>query len=340
MKPLQCALCYAGARKTLSRRIMITTEQPHRRQTPPMTKHTEPDGTPAPNDATLREQLVTALTQYPLPHHALSRLMYVLTRARFKPWKNWQLRWFVKRYGVDMSIAREERLEAYDSFNAFFTRELKPTARPIAAGANTIISPVDGAISQLGRIDDGALFQAKGHQYDLVRLLGGNTERAAPFRNGQFATLYLSPRDYHRIHMPWRGTLEEMVYVPGRLFSVNPRTTRTVPELFARNERVVALFRTDHGPIAMILVGAMFVANIETVWAGTVAPRSLRETLVWNYRGEPAENVVTLDKGQEMGRFNMGSTVILLFGPKVMTWNKDLGAGTPVQMGQAVGEFV
>lgn len=304
-----------------------------------MTPHPERSTAPPPTAATLRDYCITALTQYPLPHHALSRLMHRLTRSTFKPWKSWQLRWFVRRYGVDMSIALEERLAAYETFNQFFTRALKPDARPIALAARTIVSPVDGAISQMGPINDAAIFQAKGHDFDLVRLLGGSQTRAAPFRNGQFTTLYLSPRDYHRIHMPWPGTLEEMIYVPGRLFSVNPRTALTVPNLFARNERVVALFRTDHGPLAVILVGAMFVANIETVWAGTVAPRSARDVLVWNYQHAPAEQAVTLDKGQELGRFNMGSTVILLFGPNVMHWQRELAAGMPVRMGQSIGEF-
>lgn len=264
--------------------------------------------------------------------------MHKLTRIKWRPWKRWQLSWFVRKYNVDMSIAVDPNLESYADFNSFFTRALKSDARPIAMDSRAIACPVDGAVSQAGPIKDGKIFQAKGMDYDLRSLLGGSTARAEPFRNGQFATLYLSPRDYHRIHMPLRGELVEMVYVPGRLFSVNPRTAANVPALFARNERVVAIFKTDHGPLAMILVGAMFVANIETKWAGVVAPNASNDIRVWNYENaHKTQEKIILDKGAEMGRFNMGSTVILLFGPGTMEWADNLTLGTAIQMGMEIG---
>lgn len=290
--------------------------------------------------ATTWDHAVTALTQYTVPHHALSRLMYKLTRACWRPWKNWQIRWFIRRYGVDMGIALESDAFSHPNFNSFFTRALKPSARPIAGEANAIACPVDGAVSEAGVIDGDKLFQAKGAYYSVTSLLGGSEERALPFMGGHFATLYLSPRDYHRIHMPLQGELEEMVYVPGELFSVSPRTARTVPRLFARNERVVTIFQTPCGPMAMVLVGAMFVANIETVWAGVVAPRGERDILSWGYRHRHADTpAILLEKGAEMGRFNMGSTVILLFGPGAMDWANDLKPGSTVRMGQRIGSF-
>jgi phosphatidylserine decarboxylase len=303
---------------------------PHER--PAVALKTQPD------KPTVGDWLHTWLTQYPIPHHALSSLMYRLTRARWKPWKRWQIRWVIRRYGVDMGLAQETDPEAYADFNSFFTRALKPTARPIIAGSNTLACPVDGAVSQVGTLDGSRLLQAKGASFTVEKLLGGDTQRAAPFIGGRFATLYLSPRDYHRIHMPVRGKLIQMVYVPGRLFSVSPRTTRTVPELFARNERVVAMFETPCGPMAMVLVGAIFVGNIETVWAGTVAPRSARDVLVWDYRHRPGDAApIVLEKGQEMGRFNMGSTVIVLFGKDAMKWSPELRPGGAVTMGQFLG---
>ncbi|RJQ45858.1 MAG: phosphatidylserine decarboxylase [Gammaproteobacteria bacterium] len=309
------------------------------------------------------------LPQYFIPQHLLSKLMYVLTRCRLRVWKEWQIRWFIRRYGVDMSIAAEPDPLAYENFNHFFTRALKPDARPIVNGAHDIACPVDGAVSQLGAIQDGRIFQAKGHTFGLEDLLGNSIERAAPFRNGQFATLYLSPRDYHRIHMPLDGRLREMIYVPGRLFSVNARTTSVVPGLFARNERVIALFDTGAGPMALVLVGALFVASIETVWSGPVTPpfgrfrhpvpgrtpqcrgrrdaqeRPSRDTSAslhvgktirqWDYQNEN----IRLERGAEMGRFNMGSTVIVLFGPGRSTWRPGLNADMAVRMGELLGKI-
>lgn len=272
--------------------------------------------------------------------------MYALTRTRLRAWKNWQIRWFIRCYGVDMSIAAQPDPLAYENFNDFFTRALKLHARPIVNGAHDIACPVDGAVSQMGDIQDGRIFQAKGRTFSLADLLGGSLMRAAPFRNGQFATIYLSPRDYHRIHMPLGGRLREMVYVPGRLFSVNACTTRSVPGLFARNERVIAIFDTDAGPMALVLVGALFVGGIETVWSGPVTPpfgRS-RDTSAslhagktiqqWSYQ----DKAIRIERGAEMGRFNMGSTVIVLFGAGRSAWRPGLNAGTAVRMGELLGK--
>ena len=212
----------------------------------------------------IKDQLFLA-SQYLAPHHLVSRLFGYASDCREPAVKNWMISRFVQRYGVDMSEAEQEDALAYDCFNDFFTRALKDGARPLDDEPGSVLCPADGAISQMGAIEHGRIFQAKGHSYGLADLLGGDAERAAPFQGGEFATIYLSPRDYHRVHMPVAGTLREMVHVPGRLFSVNPLTARNVPRLFARNERVVCIFDTEHGPMALVLVGAMIVASIETV---------------------------------------------------------------------------
>lgn len=279
------------------------------------------------------DHIKTLINQYPLPHHWLTQLMYTLTRCRKPWWKNWQMRWFIEKYQVDMGIALESNPLAYPDFNTFFTRPLKPDARPVVSGAGEIACPVDGAVSQAGEIADGRIFQAKGRDYSLETLLGGSKERAALFGGGRFATLYLSPRDYHRIHMPLAGRLREMAYVPGRLFSVNPRTTRCVPGLFARNERLVTVFDTEAGPMALILVGAMFVAGIETVWAGLVNPHPSARLRDWDYRN----GNIMLERGAEMGRFNMGSTVIVLFGRNRTDLDRAIQPDAPVRMGQLLG---
>ena len=273
---------------------------------------------------------IKAWLQYPLPQHSLSRLTHLLTRIESPAFKNWAIRDFVRRFGVDMSEAAEPDVTAYRTFNAFFTRSLRTGARPIAAETDAVVSPVDGAVSQLGAIEDGRIFQAKGQGFSALELLGGDAESAALFRDGAFATLYLSPRDYHRIHMPVPGALRKMLHVPGRLFSVNPPTTRAVPRLFARNERVACLFETDAGPLALVMVGAMNVASIETVWAGEVTPPHRHAVRAWNYKaGE-----LRLEKGAEAGRFNMGSTVILLFAKGRIRWDTDYGPGSAVRMGR------
>lgn len=283
------------------------------------------------------DPVVTRFSQHWRPHHRLSRLMHALTRISFAPWKNGQINWFIRRYGVDMSIAPFRDAAGYKNFNDFFTRHLVPGSRPICTDRHAVISPVDGTVSQIGEIVDGTLFQAKGLVCDVETLLGGSASRAQTFSEGSYATLYLSPRDYHRVHMPLRGELQQMIYVPGKLFSVSPRTTRTISNLFAQNERVIALFKTEFGPMAVVLVGAIFVGSIECVWAGTVTPRATRVIETWDYSGLP-ENRVVLDKGAELGRFNMGSTVILLFGPKMVTWDLEIVPNTSLRMGQRLGQ--
>ncbi len=284
----------------------------------------------------IADSLFVAL-QYLLPHHLLSRLMHALTRVEMKGFKETLIRRAIDWYKVDMSEALESDPRAYRSFNDFFTRALRPDARPVAQAANAIACPADGALSQAGDIEDGYLFQAKGHDYALLELLGGDPALSQLFAEGSFATIYLSPRDYHRVHMPYGGKLIKMVHVPGRLFSVNDTTCQKVPRLFARNERVICLFDTDIGPMAVILVGAIFVASIDTVWAGTVTPTHQRVSS-WSYPPLGRAKAITLDKGEEMGRFNMGSTVIVLFGKDAVEWSEDFTAGSTVRMGQAIGE--
>lgn len=271
---------------------------------------------------------------YPLPQHAISRLTYRLTRIETPWFKNAFIRWFANTYKVNWSEARYQRAEDYPSFNAFFTRELHAGARPVEGNGDTVVSPADGRISQIGRIDRDAVIQAKGHSFSVTELLGGDSARAAAFQDGNFVTVYLSPRDYHRVHMPLAGKLRETVYVPGRLFSVAAHTVRTVPRLFARNERLVAIFDTDAGPMAMVLVGAINVAAIETVWAGLVTPPPRPGVEVDNLQNAGIE----LARGAEMGRFNMGSTVILLFGRDRVNWLDGLRAERPLRLGQALGK--
>lgn len=281
---------------------------------------------------TLTESLFSLL-QYPLPHHFLSRLMHGLARCENRAWKNAFIKTIVRIYRVNVDEAQEPNPEAYASFNAFFTRALKPEARPRCPDADALLCPADGAVSQIGDIRAGRIIQAKGKDFSAAELLGGDAERAKAFENGKFATIYLSPRDYHRLHMPLTGTLREMVHVPGRLFSVNAATANTVPNLFARNERVAAIFDTEAGPMALVLVGAIFVASIETVWHGEVTPPAGEQVRVWSY----SEDVPVIAKGEEMGRFNMGSTIIVLFGENAVAWEETLKAGDAVRLGQKLG---
>lgn len=266
------------------------------------------------------------------PQHALSRAAGWLANCEVPLVKDTFIRWFVKRYTVNLTEAEYSTPQEYPSFNAFFTRALCPGSRPIAPGAENVACPADGTVSQLGQIKDGRLFQAKGYSFTANELLGNDPEAAALYDSGEFATIYLSPRDYHRVHMPVEGTLRKMVHVPGRLFSVNQVTTEQLPRLFVRNERVVCHFSTDRGPMVLVLVGAMIVASIETVWAGLVTPirRTVRTT---EYS---AEQTVTLAKGDEMGRFLLGSTVIMLFPKNTVQWQKGLCANTKVRMGEAI----
>jgi phosphatidylserine decarboxylase len=277
------------------------------------------------------------LLQYLLPHHLLSQVMYWITRSEWKPFKNLLIRNAIHLYKVDMSVAAEHDPENYKSFNDFFTRALRPDARPLAEEKDSVISPVDGMVSEAGKIEDGKLYQAKGHDFTLHELLGGDPKLTSAFADGSFATIYLSPRDYHRIHIPLGGTLKKMIHVPGRLFSVSPTTTRAIPRLFSRNERIVNLFDTDAGPMAVIMVGAIFVASMDTVWAGTVTPRR-RQVQSWEY-GRKSTAATKLSKGAELGRFNMGSTVILLFGKDTVEWEETLQPETKVQMGQQIASL-
>lgn len=276
-----------------------------------------------------------ALLQLVLPHHLLSRLVGYLARSR-TPWiKTLFIRLFKRQFGIDLGEAEIEDEAHFENFNAFFTRALKPGARPICDGDDSIACPADGAISQLGNIRGADLLQAKGRYFSLYELVGGDAALASEFSNGHFCTVYLSPRDYHRVHMPFTGTLREMIYVPGRLFSVNQATTRQIPDLFARNERAVCIFDTERGPMAVILVGAMIVAGIETVFSGQVAPlpRAVQRT-----RYDQPERI-TLQRGDELGRFLLGSTVILLFPPGDTRFQAALSPDSPVKMGELLGSF-
>lgn len=289
------------------------------------------------NQASLGDYLFS-WPQYLLPHHALSRIVFAATRCRTRWWKNLLISAFRRRFDIDMTLAEQPDAQAYASFNAFFTRALRSAARPIADETGAIACPVDGRVSQAGDITGDRIFQAKGRDYSLLELLGGDADLAKRFQDGRFATLYLSPRDYHRIHMPLDGHLTETVYVPGRLFSVAPHTVRSVPRVFARNERLVALFETEAGPMAMVLVGALFVACIETVWAGVVTPPHGHRVRRQDFADSPSP--VRLGRGAEMGRFNMGSTVILLFGKQRMEWARELVADQPVRMGERIGQLL
>lgn len=272
---------------------------------------------------------------YPLPHHFLSRIVFYATRRRSRLTAPF-IRWFIRRYDVDMNDTLEHDPRRYETFNAFFTRPLREGKRSMPEDSAAIACPVDGRVSQIGAIDEGRIIQAKGREYSAYELLGGSKQRTAPFLKGQFATLYLSPRDYHRIHMPIAGTLTEMIHIPGRLFSVAPHTTRAIPHVFARNERVACIFDTDAGPMAMVLVGAINVAAIETVWSGLVCPPRGKSITVTRYGGTQPR--VVLKRGMELGRFNLGSTVILLFGERAVKWQERLGEGTSVRMGEDLGK--
>lgn len=273
--------------------------------------------------------------QYLLPKLALTRLAGAFARARAGAITQWAIRRFIARYQVNMAEAANPDPTAYETFNEFFTRALKPGARPLADAA--FVCPVDGAISQLGRIEGDRIFQAKGHDYDTRTLLGGDAALAQSFQGGRFATIYLSPRDYHRIHMPAAATLRRMLYVPGDLFSVNPATAAGVPGLFARNERVVCVFDMPVGdrtvPFALVLVGATIVGSMATTWHGVVNPPRPGTVREWRYDDAP----VHLDKGAEMGRFLLGSTVVLLWPPDTIALNPDWTAARPVRLGEAMG---
>jgi phosphatidylserine decarboxylase len=288
------------------------------------------------DSAPLRARLFVAM-QYLLPQHWLSRQVHRLARSRVKPLKNFLIGSFVRHYLPDMSDAADPQPLDYPSFNAFFTRSLRPGARPIEPDGAALVSPVDGTVSQIGRIDGSAILQAKGHQYSLEALLGGGAGWAERFVGGSFATLYLAPYNYHRIHMPAAGSLRGAWFVPGRLFSVNAVTAAAVPGLFARNERVVCAF--EEGPLAfaLALVGALFVGSIATVWHGEVTPCSPRRAAQLPL--DTGRAPCRLERGAELGRFNMGSTVILLLPPGAAEWVGQLRAGSPVRVGQTLARL-
>ncbi|MGF1687803.1 archaetidylserine decarboxylase [Photobacterium japonica] len=275
--------------------------------------------------------------QYCAPKQTLTQVAGKLASWKAGKLTTAVIRWFIRQYGIDMNEARNPDPAAYATFNDFFVRELKDGARPINEDADTLCHPADACVSQLGPITHGELIQAKGHTYEAVELLGGDADLAAEFNEGHFATLYLSPKDYHRVHMPCDGTLRQMIYVPGELFSVNPLTAQNVPNLFARNERVVCIFDTAYGPMAQVLVGATIVGSIETVWAGTITPPRSPRVHNWDYPAD-GEQAIVLKKGEEMGRFKLGSTVINLFAKDAIHFVDGLVPGQPTLMGSAYAQ--
>ena len=277
---------------------------------------------------------LAVLPQYLMPKQAMTRLAGRLASAEWGRFTTWVIKRFVKRYNVNMDEAIHSDPAHYKSFNEFFTRPLKEGARPLAS--NTWVCPVDGAISQCGAIEKDQIFQAKGHHYSTQALVGGDESLAAQFHNGQFATLYLSPRDYHRIHMPIAGKLLRMIHVPGDLFSVNPTTARGVPGLFARNERVVCEFETAHGPMVLVLVGATIVGSMATPWHGVVNPPRPGTVREWTYDDQD----LSLRQGDEMGRFLLGSTVVLLWPKNTIALNPTWQAAQGVRLGEKMGDAV
>ena len=273
--------------------------------------------------------------QYLVPQRLINRLAGFLANHE-NPWlKNYLIRYFLNRYPVNLSEAEWEDPLQYRSFNHFFTRALKSTARPIDNRDNIVVSPVDGAVSMVSGITDQLLLQAKGHTYRVLDLLGGDSAYAGAFEGGSFLNAYLAPKDYHRVHMPVSGRLVKMIYVPGKLFSVNPRTCQEIPSLFAKNERLIAFFETELGPMAMVLVGAMIVGRIETVWAGKLTPNRTQGLQIVEYPNPPY-----FERGAEMGRFQLGSTVIVLFPKGGVTWHSDLCEGASIRMGESVAEIL
>lgn len=275
------------------------------------------------------EQL-KVLPQYLFPQHAVSIAAGKLAESKTVWFKNWFIQKFAKAYNIDMSIAIEPELTNYACFNDFFTRAIKPETRPIDSDKKSLCSPVDGAMSQYGRIDNGRIIQAKKHDYSALEILGGDQKHADIFANGEFCTIYLAPKDYHRIHMPCSATLTSMAHIPGKLFSVNPLTANHVPNLFARNERVVSYFDTEFGKMALVAVGATIVGSVETVWAGTVTPPTAKSITTWDYADTPR----TFTKGEEMGRFKLGSTVVILMEQGNWQWKQQMQTGDDLILGE------
>ncbi len=267
-----------------------------------------------------------------MPQHLLTDFAGFLANLKIRWIKNRLIQYFVWRYPVNLAEAANSNPYEYENFNAFFTRALKPSARPIAPGIFDLVSPADGCISQLGNIDHHQIFQAKGHHFTVQDLLGGDQKLAETFIDGSFLTVYLAPKDYHRVHMPIDGHLLQMIYVPGKLFSVNFKTAACTPNLFAQNERVIAIFQTSIGKVAVILVGAMIVGSIETVWAGTILSPRQSSVENWHY-----DQPIHLRRGEELGRFKLGSTVIVLLENEKVTWDSHLASTNPVCMGEKLG---
>ena len=270
------------------------------------------------------------ITQYILPKHLITLLAGKLASAKMGKFTTYLITQFIKKFNIDMSEAKHSDPIYFDTFNDFFTRELKAGIRPIVQGENNLAVPVDGCISQQGDIKEGRIFQAKGHDFSLRELVGGIDDVALPFDEGLFSTIYLSPKDYHRIHMPITGKLEQMLFIPGDLFSVNPLTAQNVPNLFARNERAVAIFSTAIGPMAMVLVGATIVGSIETVWAGTLKAQKNKEIQYWDYKDQE----IVLEKGAEMGRFKLGSTIVALFPKNSIDFDANLTPSSVTRLGE------
>lgn len=268
-----------------------------------------------------------------LPHHLLSRCLGWLADQRWHRIKDWAIYCFIRHYNVNMQEADPSDYREYETFNDFFTRPLKKGVRPMPDDNKVIVSPVDGSISEIGRLTEGRILQAKGKYYHLLELFGGDDRFIKTFQNGWFLTTYLAPRDYHRFHMPFSGRLLEMIHVPGRLFSVSPASINRITHLFGRNERVICVFDTTVGPMAVIAVGAMIVGGIATVWSGLVTPPSYKEAYSLDYR----DKNITLERGEEMGYFQLGSTVIVLFSEEAIEWENDLQANNKLCVGKVVG---
>ena len=268
--------------------------------------------------------------QYILPKHLFTFIAGKLAEAKMGAFTTFLIKKFIKQFNIDMSEAKHSEAEDFDTFNDFFTRELKSGLRPIVEGDENLAIPVDGCISQQGEIKQGRIFQAKGHDFSLRELLGGRDDIAAPFDDGLFSTIYLAPKDYHRIHMPITGKLEQLIFIPGDLFSVNPLTAQNVPNLFARNERAVAIFSTAVGPMAMVLVGATIVGSIETVWEGTLKAQKNKELQYWDYQDQE----IVIEKGDEMGRFKLGSTIVALFPKDSIEFDEQLEPSSVMRLGK------
>ena len=286
----------------------------------------------------MKKSFKVLVFEYIVPLRLLSGITYFLMHAKHFPFRDRFMAFMIKRHHIKVEEALEPDYtdrSIHPTINSFFVRALKPECRPIASGDNELCSPADGTVSQLGKITDGKIFQAKGHSFSLRELIGGSEQHAKQFENGHFSTIYLSPSDYHRVHIPFSGTLKHMIHIPGRLQSVAPIFIEQVPGLFARNERVVSIFDTQVGPMAVILVGAVNVGSIETVWAGRITPPYGSKVIETQYENN---DIVELNKGDELGRFNMGSTVILLFAENQIEWLSSLSHADKVQMGQLIAK--